>query len=94
MKTPIRKDDEVVRLESVIGSKPAMRILRLLSSYPNEEFSTYRIVTLTRISKKSAKVHLLLLVDSGFLKKVGRGIITYRFNEESKVARVIRIFFC
>ncbi|MBI4258119.1 MAG: hypothetical protein HY619_04115 [Thaumarchaeota archaeon] len=93
MKTPIRNDDEVVKLERAISSKAAVRILRLLSLYPNEELSTYRIVTLTRVTKKSAKARLPLLVDSGLVKKVGRGIITYRFNAESKVARALRIFF-
>jgi DNA-binding transcriptional ArsR family regulator len=79
--------------EKAVGSRAAMRVLRLLSSYPDREMTLYRVAAATGVKKRTVKAHLGELVRLGLVERVGEGVITYRFGVENRTAVALRLFF-
>ncbi len=88
-----RDGQEVSEYEKALGSRAAMRILRLLSTYPDSEMTLYRVAAVTGVKKRTVRAHLSELVRLGLVERVGEGPITYRFDLKNKTAEPLRLFF-
>lgn len=89
----IRSDAYASSMETALGSKARLRILRLLAKYPNHALTKYRICQTTGLRNQSASRHLNKLLEKGLIQSRGTIIRRYTLNHESEEASLLREFF-
>lgn len=91
---PTIRGDKLVRIvEEVFGSKAKIRILRLLTKYPDHTFTKYRICQGTGISFITVDRHLRFLEKIGLIEGRGETAIRYAINEANGLALIVKELF-
>jgi len=89
----IRNDNYASEMESLLGSKARLRILRLFAKYPNHAFTKYRICQITGLKRQAASKHMRELLERNLIMSKGGEIVRYYFNINNDRADVLREFF-
>jgi DNA-binding MarR family transcriptional regulator len=90
---PIKNDPYAKMMENALGSRGRIRILRLLSRYPDHTFTQYRIAQSTGLKRQDIIAHLKTLEKTGLIEKRGKTAVRYCLNDKSVEAEALKNLF-
>ena len=91
--SPKRRVEDRSEVETGLGSMGRIRLIRILTEHPNQQYTKYTLARTTGLNSKEVGRQIQTLVDLGWVKEFSDEPKTYTANMGNRVVKLTAEFF-
>jgi len=91
--SPKRRLEDQSEVETGLGSMGRIRLIRILTEHPNQQYTKYTLAKTTGLNSKEIRRQIQTLVDLGWVKEFSPEPKTYTANMENRIVKLAAEFF-